>query len=70
MSLLFPTLSGPPFPTLIVLLFPTLTLHQAMTKFLTAEEVPEPNKGLTLEERVTRLERRVAQFEAKDGMVG
>ena len=41
-----------------------------MTKFLTAEETPEPDEDLTLEERVTRLERRVAQLEAKDGAVG
>lgn len=41
-----------------------------MTKFLTAEEVLEPDEDLSLEERVTRLERRVAQLEAKDGAVG
>jgi len=41
-----------------------------MTKFLTAEEVLEPDEDLTLEERITRLERRVAQLEAKDGAVG
>jgi len=31
-----------------------------MTKFLTAEEVLEPDEDLSLEERVTRLEQRVA----------
>ena len=41
-----------------------------MTKFLTAEEDPEPDEDLTLEERVTRLERRVALLEASDGAVG
>ena len=41
-----------------------------MTKFLTAEEVLELDEDLTLEERITRLERRVAQLEAKDGAVG
>ncbi len=41
-----------------------------MTKFLTAEEVLEPDEDLSLEERVNRLERRVAQLEAKDGAVG
>lgn len=41
-----------------------------MTKFLTAEESPEPDEDLSLEERITRLERRVAQLEAKDEAVG
>ena len=41
-----------------------------MTKFLTAEEDQEPNEDLTLEERVTRLEKRVAMLEAYDGAVG
>ena len=41
-----------------------------MTRFLTAEQDQEPDEDLTLEERVTRLERRVAQLEAKDGAVG
>ena len=41
-----------------------------MTRFLTAEEALEPDEDLPLEERVTRLERRVAQLEAKDGAVG
>ena len=41
-----------------------------MTKFLTAEEDQEPDEDLTLEERVTRLEKRVAMLEAYDGAVG
>ena len=41
-----------------------------MTRFLTAEEEQEPDEDLTLEERVTRLERRVALLEASDGAVG
>ena len=41
-----------------------------MTKFLAAEKALEPDEDLSLEERVTRLERRVAQLEAKDGAVG
>ena len=41
-----------------------------MTRFLTAEEEQEPDEDLTLEERVLRLERRVALLEAKDGAVG
>ena len=41
-----------------------------MTKFLTAEVDQEPDEDLTLEERVTRLERRVALLEANDGAVG
>ena len=41
-----------------------------MTQFLTAEEPLEPDEDLTLEERVTRLERRVALLEMKDGAVG
>ena len=41
-----------------------------MTKFLTAEIDQEPDEDLTLEERVTRLERRVALLEASDGAVG
>ncbi len=41
-----------------------------MTKFLTAKEALEPDEDLSLEERVTRLERRVAQLEVKDGAVG
>ena len=40
------------------------------SKFLTAEEVLEPDENLSLEERITRLEHRVAQLEAKDGTVG
>ena len=41
-----------------------------MTKFLTAEQEQEPDEDLTLEERVARLERRVALLEASDGAVG
>ena len=41
-----------------------------MTKFLAAEEALEPDEDLTLEERVTRLEKRVAMLEAYDGAVG
>ena len=41
-----------------------------MTRFLTAEEDQELDEDLTLEERVTRLERRVALLEASDGAVG
>ena len=41
-----------------------------MTRFLTAEQNQEPDEDLTLEERVTRLERRVALLEASDGAVG
>ena len=41
-----------------------------MTKIPTAEESPEPDEDLSLEERITRLERRVVQLEAKDGTVG
>ena len=41
-----------------------------MTKFLTAEDDQEPDEDLTLEERVTRLEKRVAMLEAYDGAVG
>ena len=41
-----------------------------MTRFLTAEEEQESDEDLTLEERVLRLERRVALLEAKDGAVG
>ena len=41
-----------------------------MTKFLTAEEDQEPDEDLTLEERVTRLEHRVAMLEAYNGAVG
>ena len=41
-----------------------------MTKFLTAEMDQEPDEDLTLEERVARLERRVALLEASDGAVG
>jgi hypothetical protein len=41
-----------------------------MSQFLTAEEPLEPDEDLTLEERVTRLERRVALLEMKDGAVG
>ena len=41
-----------------------------MTKFLTAEVDQEPDEDLTLEERVARLERRVALLEASDGAVG
>ena len=41
-----------------------------MTRFLTAEQDQEPDEDLTLEERVTRLERRVALLEASDGAVG
>ncbi len=42
-----------------------------MTKFLIAEEDDqEPDEDLTLEERVTRLEKRVAMLEAYDGAVG
>ena len=41
-----------------------------MSQFLTAEEPLEPDEDLTLEERVTRLEKRVAMLEMKDGAVG
>ena len=42
-----------------------------MTRFLTAEEeAQDPVENLTLEERITRLERRVALLEANDGAVG
>ena len=41
-----------------------------MTKFLTAEVDQEPDEDLSLEERVARLERRVALLEASDGAVG
>ncbi len=41
-----------------------------MTKFLIAEDGQEPDEDLTLEERVSRLERRVALLEMKDGAVG
>jgi len=40
------------------------------SKFLTAEEVLEPDENLSLEERITRLEHRVAQHEAIGGAVG
>ena len=39
-------------------------------QFLTAEQDQEPDEDLTLEERVTRLERRVALLEASDGVDG
>jgi len=41
-----------------------------MSQFLTAEEPLEPDEDLTLEERITRLEKRVAMLEMKDGAVG
>ena len=41
-----------------------------MTKFLTAEEEQDPDEDLTLEERVIRLEHRVAMLEAYNGAVG
>ena len=41
-----------------------------MTKFLIAEDDQEPDEDLTLEERVTQLEKRVAMLEAYDGAVG
>ena len=41
-----------------------------MSQFLTAEEPLEPDEDLPLEERVTRLEKRVAMLEMKDGAVG
>ncbi len=41
-----------------------------MTKFLIAEDEQEPDEDLTLEERITRLEKRVAMLEMKDGAVG
>ena len=41
-----------------------------MSQFLTAEEPLGPDEDLTLEERVTRLEKRVAMLEAYDGAVG
>ena len=41
-----------------------------MSQFLTAEEPLEPDEDLTIEERVTRLEKRVAMLEAYDGAVG
>jgi len=41
-----------------------------MTKFLIAEDDQEPDEDLSLEERVTRLEKRVAMLEMKDGAVG
>ena len=40
------------------------------SQFLTAEESLEPDEDLTLEERVTQLEKRVAVLEAYDGAVG
>ena len=43
---------------------------ETMTKFLIAEDDQEPDEDLTLEERVTRLEKRVAMLEAYDGAVG
>jgi hypothetical protein len=41
-----------------------------MSQFLTVEEPLEPDEDLTIEERVTRLEKRVAMLEMKDGAVG
>lgn len=41
-----------------------------MTRFLIAEEEKEPDEDLSLEERVTRLERRVALLEVNDSAVG
>lgn len=41
-----------------------------MSQFLTAEESQEPDEDLSTEERITRLERRVALLEMKDGAVG
>lgn len=41
-----------------------------MTKFLIAEDDQEPDEDLTLEERVTRLEKRVTMLETYDGPVG
>ena len=41
-----------------------------MTKFLIAEDDQETDEDLTLEERVTRLEKRAAMLEAYDGAVG
>ncbi len=41
-----------------------------MTKFLIAEDDQEPDEDLTLEEHVTRLEKRVTMLEAYDGAVG
>ena len=41
-----------------------------MTKFLIAEDDQEMDEDLTLEKRVTRLEKRVAMLEAYDGAVG
>ena len=41
-----------------------------MSQFLTAEELLELDEDLTLEERVTRLEKRVALLEMKNGAVG
>ena len=41
-----------------------------MSQFLTAEEPLEPDEDLPIEERVTRLEKRVALLEMKDGAVG
>ena len=41
-----------------------------MSQFLTAEEPLEPDEDLTIKERVTRLEKRVAMLEMKDGAVG
>ena len=41
-----------------------------MTKFLIAEDDQETDEDLTLEERVTRLEKRVAMLEVYDGAVG
>ena len=45
-------------------------LMKWQNQFLTAEQDQEPDEDLTLEERVTRLERRVALLEASDGAVG
>jgi uncharacterized protein YgiM (DUF1202 family) len=41
-----------------------------MSQFLTAEEALEADEDLTLEERVNRLEKRVALLEKKDCAVG
>ena len=41
-----------------------------MIKYLTAEVDQEPDEDLALEERVARLERRVALLEVRDDVVG
>ena len=47
--------------------------RSSMSQFLSETEepaAPEPETGLSLEEQIARLERRVALLEANDGAVG